>query len=100
MTGRSVEAARYRKWYGSARWSELRATKLAHDPLCERCLASEVVTVATVVHHGQGGHKGSGERFWDYQILESLCKTHHDRDGKLEDNGKTVVRFGADGWPL
>jgi 5-methylcytosine-specific restriction protein A len=97
---RSAEAARYRALYKTARWARLRATKLAHDPLCERCLASDMVTEATVVHHGQGGHKGDGQRFWDYSILESLCKAHHDRDGQLEDKGKTVVRYDANGWPL
>lgn len=99
MIGRSDEATRYRRWYGSARWSKLRAYQLAMNPLCERCLASEIVAEATVVHHDDGGHKGDEAKFWSGPF-ESLCAAHHNRDGQLEDNGKTVVRYGADGWPL
>ena len=99
VNGRSDEATRYRKWYGTARWSKHRAYQLATSPLCERCLASEIVTEATVVHHKDGGHKGDEVKFWSGPF-ESLCAAHHNRDGQLEDHGKTVVRYGADGWPL
>lgn len=69
------------------------------QPLCERCLAMDVVEVATVVHHADGGHGGSEDRFWSGPF-ESLCKPHHDSEGQREDLGQTVVTFGADGWPV
>lgn len=100
VTGRSPEAEQYRKLYRTARWAKLRDYKRAIQPLCERCLAEDIVTEATVVHHKGGGHKGDIEKFFDLDILESLCKMHHDSDGRLEDLGRSKVRYGADGWPL
>jgi len=96
---RSAKAAAYRKLYSTARWRAFREYRLAQQPLCERCLLSETVTVATVVHHADGGHRGDIDRFWDGPF-ENLCAPHHDRDGKLEDNGKTTINFGPDGWPI
>lgn len=96
---RSAEATAYRRLYNTARWRALRAHLLAQQPLCERCLLSETVEVATVVHHADGGHRGDIARFWDGPF-ENLCKAHHDRDGKLEDHGKTTINFGPDGWPI
>lgn len=100
VTGRSAEAEQYRRLYKTARWAKLRAHKLALNPLCERCLMADVVTEATVVHHRHGGHKGDIDKFFDLEGLEALCKPHHDSDGRLEDLGRSKVRYGADGWPL
>ena len=97
---RTDAAREYRRLYKSAAWQRTRQYKLSLNPLCERCLLSDIVTEATVVHHRDGGHKGDVTKFFDVEGLEALCKSHHDRDGQLEDHGKTVVRFGADGWPL
>lgn len=95
---RSAEAAAYRSLYKTARWKRVREWQLSHSPLCERCLSSEIVEPATIVHH-KVPHRGDAELFFGGPF-ESLCKPHHDRDGQLEDKGKTVVRFGSDGWPL
>lgn len=84
--------------YKSARWRRLREGQLSLQPLCEWCLESERVTEATEVHH-QIPHKGDESVFWNGPFI-STCKPCHSSRGKLEDNGKTVVRFGADGWPL
>lgn len=100
VTGRSEEAAQYRKLYKTGTWQRLRAHKLALNPLCERCLLSDIVTEATVVHHKHGGHKGDVDKFFDFDGLESLCKPHHDSDGRLEDLGRAKVRYDASGWPL
>jgi 5-methylcytosine-specific restriction endonuclease McrA len=81
------------------RWQRIREAKLAQDPLCERCLLSETVEPATVVHH-RGAHKGDEAKFWDITNLESICKPHHDSEGQREDRGQTIVTFGLDGWPL
>lgn len=96
---RSAEAAIYRRLYKTARWQRTREYQLATQPLCERCLTMEVVEPATVVHHADGGHKGDEDKFWSGPF-ESLCKPHHDSDGKREDLGQTVIRFGADGYPI
>lgn len=53
---------------------------------------------ATVVHH-KVPHKGDEELFW-FGPFENLCKPHHDSHGQLEDHGKKVIRFDANGWPV
>lgn len=88
----------WRGWYKTARWQRIRTAQLSGEPLCSRCLAMEVVEPATVVHHVTP-HKGDPDLFWNGPF-ESLCKPHHDSDGQHEDHGRTVVRYGADGWPL
>lgn len=95
---RSAEAKEYRRLYKTARWSRLREYQLAQEPLCQRCKRFDIVTEAEVVHHGQGGHKGDATRFWDPDILESMCKQCHDVDGRAEDQGKTSPRVGPDGY--
>lgn len=96
--GRSADATRYRRLYNTARWRKLRDLQLSMQPLCERCLAMDIVEPATVVHHATP-HRGNEELFWSGPF-ESLCKPHHDSEGQREDMGQTIVRFGADGWPL
>jgi hypothetical protein len=95
---RSDEAEEYRRRYKTARWQQIRAAYLMEQPLCERCLAQEIVTVATVVHH-RDAHRGDIEKFWSGPF-EALCKPHHDSHGQREDLGQTVVTFGPDGWPI
>lgn len=85
--------------YKTARWQRTRAAQLAIQPLCEICLETETVTVANTVHHKDGGHKGDAEKFWNGPF-QSLCPSCHSRHGAAEDSGRTVVRFGPDGWPL
>ncbi|RRD23954.1 HNH endonuclease [Brucellaceae bacterium VT-16-1752] len=96
---RSVEAKKYRARYKSAKWRRIREAQLRMQPLCEYCLQSEIVEPATVVHHGDGGHKGNELKFWTGPFV-SLCKEHHDRDAQREDLGQTVIRFDAEGWPI
>lgn len=95
---RSAEAAAYRKLYKTARWQRTRKAQLAAHPLCEWCLESETVTIATEVHH-DGAHKGDLERFW-FGPFVSTCRTCHARRGQLEDHGRKVIRFDANGWPM
>lgn len=96
---RSADAASYRRLYGTARWQRIRTHQLTVQPLCEWCIEREEVTEATEVHHSDGGHKGDIDKFWLGPFV-STCKPCHASRGQLEDNGKTVVRFGADGWPI
>lgn len=95
---RSEEARAYRRLYKTARWKSLRITKLTEQPLCEWCLEQEIVTPASEVHHVVP-HKGDEAIFWSGPFV-STCKPCHARRGQLEDHGQTVVRFGADGWPV
>lgn len=95
---RSVEATAYRKLYKTARWQRIRSHQLSVHPLCQWCLEREDVTEATEVHHAIA-HKGDIVLFWSGPFV-STCKPCHSSRGQLEDNGKRVLMYGADGWPL
>lgn len=95
---RSEDAALYRRLYKTARWRALRDYQLSAQPLCEWCLEREEITAATEVHHGTP-HRGDEVLFWSGPFV-STCKSCHASRGQLEDNGKVVVRYGADGWPI
>ena len=84
--------------YKTARWQRRRDRQLSEQPLCERCLLAEVIEPATVAHHVVP-HKGDVTLFFEGE-LESLCKSHHDSHGQLEDHGKRPIMFDADGWPV
>jgi len=91
-------SAAWKHLYDSAAWKRLRIAQLSESPLCEWCLEREDVTEATEVHH-MIAHKGDLDLFWSGPFI-STCKPCHSSRGQMEDHGKTVVRFGADGWPL
>ncbi|PDS97532.1 HNH endonuclease [Rhizobium sp. S9] len=84
--------------YKTARWRRLRDAQLSAHPLCEWCLEREEVTAANEVHHAVA-HKGDLDLFWSGPFI-STCKSCHSSRGQLEDHGKRVVVYGADGWPL
>lgn len=69
------------KIYQSARWKELRQSKLMQQPLCELCLAKGIVTPAIDVHHIDSFMNYIGiERLakaFDYKNLQSVCKFCH-----------------------
>ncbi len=88
----------WKGWYGLARWQQRRTYQLSTSPLCVRCLESEVVEPATVADHVTP-HRGDADLFW-YGALQSLCASCHSGGKQAEEHGKTVVRFGVDGWPL
>ena len=99
IDARSKEALAYRRLYDTARWKRIREYQLSISPLCQWCLESETVTVATEVHHSDGGHKGNLDKFWHGPFI-STCKPCHSSRGQLEDHGKTVVSYDANGWPI
>ncbi|MBY3543659.1 HNH endonuclease [Rhizobium laguerreae] len=96
---RSEEAALYRRMYKTARWQRLREHQLSTQPLCEFCMVTEDVTAADVVDHREA-HKGQLDLFYDPSNLQSLCKYHHDSAKQMIDNGKKVVTYGVDGYPI
>lgn len=87
------------KLYKLARWQRLREHVLTHSPLCHYCQRAGEVEPATVVDHIVP-HKGDEVLFWDEANLQPLCKKCHDSDKQREERGQTVIRFGADGYPI
>lgn len=68
----------WRNWYKRKAWSDLRASQLAKEPLCECCLIErEEIAAAEVVHHREP-HRGIWEKFIDPDNLASVCKPCHD----------------------
>jgi len=96
---RSEEATEYRRLYRTARWRRIRHHQLSLQPLCEWCLEQEIVTVASEVHHSDGGHKGDIDKFWNGPLI-STCKPCHASRGQREDLGQDVLLFDASGWPV
>jgi len=41
----------YQDIYQNKRWKALRRWKVRHSPLCERCLALDIITPVQEVHH-------------------------------------------------
>lgn len=74
-----------RRGYDRA-WRDLRASLLARRPLCERCLARGVVTVATQVHHVVRVRADASRRL-DAANLVPLCSRCHARVTLAEDVG-------------
>lgn len=88
----------WRAWYWTARWRRIAKAQLAAEPLCRRCLASGIVTAATVAHHVVP-HRGDPELFWSGE-LESICKPHHDSEAQREERGRGPQQVDEDGWPI
>ena len=73
--------------YGSTAWQRLRVAKLVANPLCQRCEALNIITLAEEVHHLLKfmNQKTDAEKvlyFYDYNNLMSVCKKCH----KILDN--------------
>lgn len=86
------------RWYGLARWQQIRQWQLTQEPLCRMCLEIDVVTEANTVDHITP-HRGDEEKFWSGPF-QSLCPSCHSRHKQAEERGKNVVRYGASGWPI
>ena len=83
--------------YKSADWKRLRAWQLLQEPLCAYCLEAGRATAATVCDHVEN-HKGDLDKFWSGPF-QSLCASCHSGIKQRQDNGRQVIRFGADGYP-
>ena len=76
---------KWRKFYGSKLWRDLREQKLMEQPLCEECLLMDKVTPATQVHHMDKfgdyypDEQLMWEKFLDWDNLESICAECHRR---------------------
>lgn len=98
MAKRYGDSAAWQHLYKTARWERIRQAQFASEPLCVMCLQSEEVTIATICDH-INQHKGDTIAF-HAGPFQSLCKSCHDKFKQREERGQTVVRYGADGWPL
>ncbi|SKC57898.1 5-methylcytosine-specific restriction enzyme A [Maledivibacter halophilus] len=76
--------SKHKKLYNSTRWQDLRRYRLNTQPLCVECLKKNRITPATVVDHIKP-HKGNENLFYDFNNLQSLCKSCHDRKTAKED---------------
>lgn len=96
---RRREAQPWRAWYSRKAWLDLRAKRLAAEPVCRFCRDMGRVTVATTVDHIRE-HKGDWALFIDPANTQSLCKDCHDgRKQAIERRGYDPT-VGADGWPV
>ncbi|WP_337267106.1 HNH endonuclease [Oryzifoliimicrobium ureilyticus] len=99
MTSRSPAAQEYHKLYRTAIWKQLRKAQLAREPLCHLCSEVGSVTAADTVDHVKP-HRGDQALFFDPANLASLCASCHSRHKQREENGRKIVRYGADGYPI
>jgi 5-methylcytosine-specific restriction enzyme A len=95
---RSPEAAAYRALYKKPEWRAARATQLAKQPLCERCLAEGISTAANVVNH-KIPHKGDLVLFRNPANHQSVCKPHHDGPIQRDEHAGFSAAVDAAGWP-
>lgn len=73
-------SAPWRRWYGLARWRDLRLQVFVRDRFtCCMCKALEGDTSKLVCDHREP-HRGDPDKFWDPGNLQTLCKSPcHDK---------------------
>ena len=82
------------KAYRQAAWRKLRLIKLDNDPLCEKCgkPAEEVDHKIPVANGGS---------MYDYDNLQSMCKTCHSKktneEKRCKPSGKILTRYDLPG---
>lgn len=80
---RFIDSNKWRKFYGSKVWRDLREAKLMEQPLCEICLANDTITPATEVHHIDkfGDYAPDEQLMWEkflaWDNLMSICHRCH-----------------------
>jgi 5-methylcytosine-specific restriction protein A len=88
----------YSPWYKTAHWQRRRATHLAAEPLCRRCLEAGRVEEGRVADHVIP-HRGNRRLFDDDSNLQTLCLLHHN-EKQREEAGRPKRRpVGVDGYP-
>lgn len=86
--------------YGTA-WRKLRAQVLQRDKgICQACLASHRVTVASDCDHIIPKAKGGTDDFGNLQMLCGPCHAEKTQREAAEAQGRKLkVQTGLDGWP-
>lgn len=83
--------------YSTARWQRLRLLKLQTSPLCEDCLARDIVKGARAVDHRMPISMG-GEAFPPLEELAALCIPCHSRKtARGPEAGAVKARFQVKG---
>ena len=85
--------ARHKHIYNTARWQQLRLSKLRRDPLCEYCPAGRQKT-ATEVDHFVAIEDGGAP--FDWANLRSACKSCHSQKTA---HGETLHGCDESGMP-
>ena len=71
------------KIYDTTKWRKLRLAKLVTSPLCEMCLAIDIITPAIDIHHIDSFMNYEGlkrlDKAFNYDNLQSLCKECHQK---------------------
>jgi 5-methylcytosine-specific restriction enzyme A len=69
--------------YSTSKWRKLRLAKLVTSPLCEMCLAKDIIKVGEDIHHIDSFMNYEGlkrlDKAFNYDNLQSLCKECHQR---------------------
>lgn len=94
--GRTMDdrGTRQERGYGKE-WQKIRARKLWHDPLCERCEENGMTTAAAVVHHRDH------DQYNNTPInLMSLCRDCHEQIHRRKTMGCDVngMPLDAEHW--
>lgn len=64
------------KWYGLKVWKDLRAIRLAAEPLCRCCKQQGRLTPGNTVDHITP-HRGDWALFTGYSNTQTLCRVCH-----------------------
>ena len=91
------QQGRYHHLYNTGRWLRRRKQQLNQHPLCAFCLDRGMPVAANVVDHVQP-HNGDQSKFY-FGAVQSLCKSCHDKQKKIEEHHGYTVAYGPDGWP-
>lgn len=72
------------KIYQSTKWKELRLAKLMQQPLCELCLAKDIIKPVEDIHHIDSFMNYTGtkrlSKAFDFNNLMSICKECHAKE--------------------
>jgi 5-methylcytosine-specific restriction protein A len=82
--------------YNTARWRRLAARVIRETPYCEACGASRKDGAALEAHH-RDPPRGDGEKFFDENNLQILCRSCHRLATAREIRERKTGR-GGDRW--
>ena len=71
--------------YNTSKWRKLRDAKLLNNPLCEVCLANNIITPADDIHHiisflSTNDQLKRLELAYNYDNLQSICRKCHQKE--------------------
>ena len=80
------------EFYKTYHWQKVRELQLNKEPLCRECAKKGKTTLATVVDHIRPIEQGGAMLDWDN--LQSLCESCHNRKSGKEKRGKGGIIGG------